>query len=227
MPESIMIFTAGKGTRMLPLTLETPKPMIKVNGLHLAEYAFTLAQEEDLNVVMNLHHLPQSIRAFFEPKSVLFSDEQNALLETGGGLRAAKHLLDSDPVYTLNSDTVWRGKNPLSLLKRAWDPAKMDALLMLLPSSHVFGRKGGGDFSINDAGQISRGGPLLYSGAQIIRTHRLHEIESIAFSLNQYWDLLLKDQKVFGMTYPGDWCDVGQIESIAVAESFLDHTPND
>lgn len=223
MPKSVMIFAAGKGTRMAPLTDVTPKPMIQVAGKPLAEYAFELAAAENLNVVMNLHYLPESIRAYFAPKGVAFSDEADKLLDTGGGLRRARSILGEDTVFTLNSDAMWCGPNPLSLLRDAWDPEKMDALLLLLPPESVHGRKGNviGDFSITPSGNLTRGGPLLYSGAQIIKTDRLIDISGDVFSLNLYWNLLMKTNRVFGVSYTGEWCDVGQPSSIPVAEAML------
>lgn len=224
MPESVMIFTAGKGTRMLPLTETVPKPMIAVNGKPLADYAFRLAQDENLQAVMNLHYLPDSIVQHFEPKGVIFSNERSELLETGGGLRKARSILQSDPVFTLNSDAIWKGPNPLTLLKEAWNPERMDALLMLIPLSQAHGHTGSGDFSTDRNGKLTRGGPLLYTGAQIIKTDRLVEISETAFSLNLYWNLLMQSDRVFGATYSGEWCDVGQPESIPIAEALLNRS---
>lgn len=221
MPESIMIFTAGKGTRMLPLTETTPKPMIPINGKPLAAFAMDLANDENLQTVMNLHHLPESIEQYFGPKGVRFSDETSGLLETGGGLRKARSLLQCDTVFTLNSDAIWSGPNPLTLLRAAWDSGKMDALLMLVPLPQSAGHKGNGDFTANKMGLLSRGGPLLYTGAQIIKTNRLAEISETSFSLNLYWNLLMQDDRVFGTVYPGKWCDVGQPDSIPIAEALL------
>ncbi|WP_380055869.1 nucleotidyltransferase family protein [Falsihalocynthiibacter sp. SS001] len=221
MPESIMIFTAGKGTRMAPLTDTMPKPMIPVNGKPLADYAYALAQQEKLRTVMNIHYLPDQLVAHFQDTNVIFSDERDELLETGGGLRKALPLLGDDAVFTLNSDVVWSGPNPLSVLRAEWDPDKMDALLLLLPVEQALGRSGQGDFSCLETGQITRGGPLLYTGAQIIKTHRLSEIPETAFSLNLYWNLLMKSGRVFGHRYSGKWCDVGQPESLPIAEALV------
>ncbi|AML50851.1 nucleotidyltransferase family protein [Falsihalocynthiibacter arcticus] len=221
MPKSIMIFTAGKGTRMLPLTETLPKPMILVNGKPLADYAFALAQDENLQTVMNLHYLPDSIVQHFGPKGVQFSNEKSQLLETGGGLRKALPILQNAPVFTLNSDAIWSGPNPLTLLRKAWNPTQMDALLMLVPLTQSLGHHGSGDFSADQNGQLTRGGALLYTGAQIIKTERLAEISESAFSLNLYWNLLMQSGRVFGVTYSGKWCDVGQPSSVPIAESLL------
>lgn len=226
MPNSIMIFTAGKGTRMAPLTDTTPKPMIPVNGKPLAQYAFDLAREENLDTVMNLHYLPDQIIEHFAKENVVFSDESEALLETGGGLKKALPLLGKDAVFTLNSDVIWSGANPLTILRSTWNPLKMDALLLLVPIENALGRSGNGDFSCADNGQLTRGGPLLYTGAQILKTDGLSEISEPSFSLNLYWNILLKSDRVFGVQYTGKWCDVGQPASIPIAEALLDGSSN-
>jgi MurNAc alpha-1-phosphate uridylyltransferase len=219
-----MIFAAGKGTRMAPLTDVTPKPMIHVNKRPLLDYALDLARNEGLSPVVNVHHLAAQIRHHLADTDVQISDETDTLLETGGGLRKAASLLQGSPVFTLNSDAVWAGHNPLTQLKNAWDPDHMDALLMLVPAAQAHGHNGTGDFSRDADGRLSRGGALLYTGAQIIKTGRLSEIQESAFSLNKLWDLLLAENRVFGVSYTGEWCDVGQPESLPIAESLLNRT---
>ena len=136
-------------------------------------------------------------------------------------MRAALPVLDADPVFTLNTDAVWSGPNPLNLLTDAWDPDRMDALLLCVPLSRAVGRKGGGDFSIRDDGQLSRGGDFVYTGAQILRTGRLAEISEPVFSLNLVWNAMSADERLFGLPYPGRWCDVGHPEGIRLAEEML------
>ena len=95
------------------------------------------------------------------------------ILETGGGLKAALPLLGDGPVLTLNTDAVWSGQNPLTQLLEGWDPAKMDALLLLLPAEKALGHAGNGDFLLDDQGRIARANGAkapIYLGAQILKT---------------------------------------------------------
>ncbi|MCV6825631.1 MULTISPECIES: nucleotidyltransferase family protein [Halocynthiibacter] len=222
MPDALMLFTAGKGTRMGSLTRDLPKPLIKVAGRPLVDHALDLVSPmPELRVVANLHTHADKLEAHLSQSSLVLSDERDALLETGGGLRKAIPLLNSSPVFTLNSDAVWKGPNPLECLKSAWDPNKMDALLLLIPSENAIGHMGSGDFALENDSRISRGGPYVYTGAQIIKTERLDEIEEDAFSLNALWDILIQSDRVFGTVYSGSWCDVGRPENIALAENML------
>ena len=222
MTETLMLFAAGKGTRMAPLTDTTPKPLIPVAGRALLDRALDLARAGGARrIVVNIHHLGDQIARHLAGSKVLVSDETDLLLDTGGGLRRALPLLGASPVLTLNPDAVWTGANPVAALRAAWDGARMDALLMLVPLDRARGRIGGGDFALDPGGRISRGGDLVYTGCQIIRTEGLAGIAEQVFSLNLLWDRLLAQGRVFGMIHPGEWCDVGRPDCIPLAEAML------
>ncbi|SDE38671.1 MobA-like NTP transferase domain-containing protein [Salipiger thiooxidans] len=222
MPDALMLFAAGFGTRMGALTADRPKPLIEVAGKPLIDHALDLTEGlGTLRRVANAHYRADQIEAHLLGREVAVSREEPRILDTGGGLRAALPVLDADPVFTLNTDAVWSGPNPLNLLTDAWDPDRMDALLLCVPLPRAVGRKGGGDFSIRDDGQLSRGGDFVYTGAQILRTGRLAEISEPVFSLNLVWNAMSADERLFGLPYPGRWCDVGHPEGIRLAEEML------
>lgn len=221
-PEALMLFAAGRGTRMAPLTDRRPKPLIEVAGETLLDRALRLAATGGARrIVINTHHLGRQIVDHLAGRDVAISDESDALLETGGGLRRALPLLGPGPVLTLNPDAVWTGPNPVAALRAAWDGGRMDALLMLVPADRATAHQGTGDFALGPDGCIARGGPLVYGGAQIIRPERLAEIAEEAFSLNRLWDLLLASGRAFGIVHPGGWCDVGRPDCIPLAEAML------
>lgn len=220
-PGAVMIFAAGFGTRMGALTAGRPKPMIKVAGRPLLDHALALAGAAGLaRIVVNTHYLAGQIAAHLQGRGVLVSHEPD-ILDTGGGLRAALPLLGPGPVFTLNSDAVWTGANPLATLAAAWDPARMDALVLLLPADAAKGHAGGGDFACDEAGRIARGGPFVYLGAQILDPVLLDGIGAAAFSLNRAWDAAIARGRAFGVLHRGGWCDVGRPEGIAEAEAML------
>lgn len=218
----LMIFAAGKGTRMAPLTDVTPKPLIEVGGQTLLDRALALGQQAGVGrVALNIHHLGDQIRDHVSGRNIAISDESDLLLETGGGLRKALPLLGPGPVITMNPDVVWRGPNPIRALMDNWRE-DMEALLMLVPLGHTHGRQGGGDFSLDPAGRLIRRGDLVYGGAQIVRPERLAGVAEDVFSLNRVWDLMIAAGGAHGLIYPGEWCDVGRPDCIALAESLLD-----
>ncbi|WP_241963363.1 nucleotidyltransferase family protein [Paracoccus suum] len=217
-----MMFAAGRGTRMAPLTDRLPKPLIPVAGRPLIDRALDLARAGGARrIVVNTHHLGEQIADHIAGAADIALSPEDELLETGGGLRRALPQLGPGPVLTLNPDAVWTGPNPVAALRAAWDDARMDALLMLVPLDCATGRQGGGDFSLDPEGRLIRGGLLVYTGAQIIRPDRLPEVPEAVFSLNRLWDLLIAGDRAYGLLHPGGWCDVGRPEGIALAEGLL------
>ncbi|PWE33467.1 nucleotidyltransferase [Maritimibacter sp. 55A14] len=220
-----MIFAAGFGTRMGALTSDRPKPLIEVAGRLLIDHALALAGDMR-RVVVNTHYHADQIAAHLAGRGVTLSHEAPRLLDTGGGLRQALPDLGPGPVFTLNSDAVWTGPNPLTRLGHAWDAARMDALLMLVPGAAARGHSGSGDFLMDGTGRLirkgGRDGPVLvYSGAQIIATGALKEMPDGPFSLNLLWDRMLAEGRVHGLLHTGGWADVGTPEGIRAAEAML------
>ncbi len=217
-----MLFAAGFGTRMGPLTATRPKPLIPVAGKPLIDHALDLvhAYKPD-KIVANLHYLPDQLAAHLAHSDVSLLVEYPDILETGGGLRAALPLLGPDPVFTMNTDAVWKGPNPLEQLADLWQPDQMDALLLCIPQDQAQGHAGTGDFLCDETGRAHRGPGAVYSGLQIIRTDLLETIPQPAFSLNLLWDAMLENGRLYVASYPGQWCDVGRSGSIDIAERML------
>ncbi|WP_241480945.1 nucleotidyltransferase family protein [Leisingera sp. ANG-M6] len=221
-PEAVMLFAAGFGTRMRELTRDKPKPMIEVSGRPLIAHALELAQAvQPVRIAANVHYKPEPLKAFLEPENVLISHEMPEILDTGGGLRHALPMLGGGPVFTMNTDAIWKGPNPLQLAQKAWDPDRMDALLVCVPLANAIGRSGQGDFSADAEGRISRGGNLVYGGVQILKTQGLQDVEEQVFSLNVLWNRMAAAGRLFALEYPGRWCDVGHPEGIKLAEDLI------
>ena len=104
----------------------------------------------------------------------------------------------------------------------AWDPSQMDALLICVPMARVHGRDGRADFDIDPSGRLHRGREAVYGGAQIMKTDLLKTVSERAFSLNVVWNEMAKSDRLFGLPYPGHWCDVGHPGGIIEAEAMLE-----
>ncbi|MFS4438103.1 nucleotidyltransferase family protein [Paracoccaceae bacterium GXU_MW_L88] len=224
----LLLFAAGFGTRMGALTADRPKPLIEVAGRPLLDHALDQVRGAGLTrAVVNTHYHGDQIAAHcaqIETPQITISHEPE-ILETGGGLKNALPLLDTDPVFTLNSDAVWTGANPLKELESSWRD-EMGALLLLLEKDQAEEHRGPGDFFMDADGRLTRRGdaasaPYVYSGAQILRTNDLENIREDAFSLNLLWNQLLEKGQLYGAVHRGGWVDVGRPEGIAVAEAAL------
>lgn len=223
MPDALMLFAAGFGTRMGALTRNRPKPLIPVAGKPLLDHAIALAREAGVGtIVANAHYCHDQITRHLDGTGIPVSVELPDILDTGGGLKAARGLLDTETVFTLNTDAIWCGPNPLDLLREAWDPERMDCLLLGVTPENTRGHAGKGDFTIGPDGKVARGAGLTYTGAQILRADLVDEINDTAFSLNRVWDRMIGTDRMTMIPYPGLWCDVGHPDGIAVAEKMLE-----
>ncbi len=221
-PDSAMIFAAGFGTRMGQLCRNLPKPMVPFAGRPMISHCIGLLREAGIKtIVANTHHLPQKIEPFLRSEGISISRELPDILDTGGGLKAAVPLLGNGPVITINPDAAWLGRNPVKALIDAWQP-EMQALLALVPQPLAHGSSSVGDFRLQD-GRVRRGGPLIYGGAQVIKTDQLDGVAERVFSLNVFWDLLSESDGLHGLVYDGNWCDLGHPAGLRVAEGLAFH----
>jgi MurNAc alpha-1-phosphate uridylyltransferase len=165
---------------MLPITATMPKPLVKVAGQSLVDFALDRLHEAGIDtVVVNVHHFADMLEAHLSTRElprIVISDERSELLETGGGVKKALPLLGSEPFITFNSDSLWiEGKEPnLKRLVKAWDPERMDILMLVAPLSTSIGFEGRGDFHMDQGGRLRRRGtddsaPFAYAGVAIVK----------------------------------------------------------
>ena len=219
MPRGLMLFAAGFGTRMGALTDDRPKPLVEVAGRALIDHALDVIKPVVSGpIVTNLHYRADQLVAHLAGTGVRTIRETPKILDTGGGLRHALPLLGDGPVWTMNSDAVWGGVNPLRLLQEHWREG-MEALLLGVPPEKAIGHDSPGDFTPGPP--VARGPGLIYTGAQIIRTEGLADIPDTTFSLNKLWEGMLERGTLHVIPYPGEWCDVGHPAGIALAEEML------
>ena len=223
-----MILAAGKGTRLRPLTDKTPKPLVEVAGKPLIDYCFDLLRDAGIrDVVVNKHHLGEQIEAHVRDLAqfrITVSDETDALLETGGGVRKALPSLGNDPFFVLNSDVIVRDSGPSSLRQmwERWNPDEMDALLLLHPTITAIGYTGRGDFTMDSIGVIERReersvAPYLFTGVQLLNPALFEECPEGAFSLNVIYDKAAARGRLFGIRHEGQWLHVGTARALAEA----------
>jgi MurNAc alpha-1-phosphate uridylyltransferase len=216
-----MLFAAGFGTRMGALTKNRPKPLAAVGGRPLIDHAMEIVRDyAPKTVVCNAHYKAEQIVDHFAGTKVTVVVEAPDILDTGGGLKAALPLLKSDPVFTMNTDAVWKGPNPLRVLADEW-AGDMQALLLCVPKANAIGHVGTGDIDIDPNGHASWGNNTIYSGVQIIRTDIVSNTVQKVFSLKTVWEDLVAQNALNAVTYPGLWCDVGHPEGITLAEAML------
>lgn len=231
--DTAMVLAAGLGLRMRPLTVDRPKPLVKVAGKPMIDHCLDkLAEAGVRRAVVNVHYLPDMLIDHLRNRRVpeiAVSDEREQLLETGGGLVKALPLLDREPFFCLNSDNLWLDgpRDVFRELSAAWRPEQMDALLLLVPHTRALNYKGKGDFYLDGLGRISRRrsgriAPFIYSGIQLMSQRLLRDAPQGPFSTNPLWDRAIGEGRLYGLTHLGLWFEVGSPGAIAPTEAALE-----
>jgi len=218
---------------MRPLTATKPKPLIEVAGKPLLDHVLDHLRTAGVRkVVVNVHYLADSVEAHLANVArgleVVFSDERDQLLETGGGLIKAAPLIDADPFLAVNSDNFWVDgpADTLKLLASHWDDERMDALLLLVPLARAENHRGMGDFHMDRAGRLrrrdrSRVAPFVFTGIQMLSKRLLRDAPEGPFSTNILWNRAIEEGRCFGAVHQGLWFDVGTPKSIKMTETAL------
>jgi MurNAc alpha-1-phosphate uridylyltransferase len=230
-PSHAMVLAAGKGLRLRPITLSRPKPLVEVAGQAMLDGVLDrLAEAGVAKAVVNTHHLGHMIEGHLMSRKAprIRISREEALLETGGGVKKALPLLGSRPFYAINGDVIWRdGKTPaLRRLAEAWDEEAMDVLLLLQPTASAIGYEGKGDFVMDQLGRLRRRkegevAPFLFAGLQILRHSLFADTPDGPFSLNLLYDRALAAGRLRGLRHDGAWYHVGTPEDLARVEAAL------
>ena len=221
--DTAMLLAAGFGTRMRPLTGAVPKPLLEIGGRTLLDRTLDKAVEAGVaRAVVNTHHLAAQVERRLAARTVpeIVVSREAEILDTGGGVFNALGLLGDAPFFVLNSDTVWEdGPTPaLHRLAQAWDPARMEALLLVHPTVAAAGYAGDGDFFMDIEGRLHRRGeaeiaPFVFTGSQIVSPSLFDGMAPGAFSLNRVYDRAQERERLFGIRHDGAWHHVGTPDS--------------
>ena len=201
-----MILAAGLGKRMQPLTLKTPKPLLEINNYTLLERAINLLISYGVQEIsINVHYLPDQIKSFINRKKfkvkITISNEENLLLDTGGGVLKGTQNFGDNPFFVINPDTVW-SKHYLSELKSLEAIYLKDnkPTLLLVNKKLSIDPSFKGDFNLNNE-KISKDSEnqFIFTGLQIINRSVFTNEKSEVFSLNKVWNKLIKDKNLLGL----------------------------
>lgn len=228
-----MIMAAGKGTRMMPLTADRPKPLIEVAGTALLDHVLDHLRDAGVGqIVINAHYRASQVEdhmaAHAADFQVAISDERDLLLDTGGGLIRALPLISGDPFICVNADNWWTddGENAFTRLMSAWNGETMDVLMLLIPYAEANNTQGQGDFDLDCDGRLSRRKPdqqaaYVWTGIQILSKALIIDPPSDVFSTNVFWDRAISKGRCYGLVHRGLWFDVGYPDAITATEAKL------
>jgi MurNAc alpha-1-phosphate uridylyltransferase len=230
MIDSAIVLAAGLGTRLRPLTDNTPKPLLKMGGKTMLDHALDhLAAVGTAHVVVNVHYLAEQIITHVKSRNqpeIMISDETDALLETGGAIKNALDLINRDVFFTLNADVMWPDETALTRMLQFWNPDVMDSLLLLVPGNAAIGFDGAGDYFMAANGQLTWRGandaaPYVFASATITKADDFMQQPAEKFSQKRIWDAQEKNGRLFGITLHGPWYHCSTPEDYAAITAAL------
>ena len=233
-PDVAMVMAAGLGTRMRPLTITRPKPLVGIAGTTLIDHVLDHLRAAGIRrTVVNVHYLADLMEAHLRRSAkgldLAISDERTQLMETGGGLVRALPLIGDRPFVCVNSDNYWLDGpvDAIKLLASRWDDDAMDALLLMVPLARAHNHRGQGDFHLAADGRISkrrqpgRLAPFVWTGIQILHPRLIVDAPEGPFSTNLFWNRAIDAGRAYGQVHQGLWFDVGTPAAIGKTEAML------
>ena len=229
-----MVLAAGLGLRMRPLTDHMPKPLVRVAGQPLLDHVLDKLEAAGVSeAVVNVHYLPDQIIDHLASRTsprILISDERDQVLGTGGGVVKALPMLGDAPFFHVNSDTMWIDgvQSNLTRLAQAFDPERMDILLLMAPTANSIGYGGRGDYAMLPDGALRKRRehqvvPFVYAGAAILSPSIFEGAPKGEFSLTRMFDAANERERLFGLRLDGVWMHVGTPDAVhAAEEAFLE-----
>lgn len=229
-PKTAMVLAAGLGTRLRPITDATPKPLIELGGRTLLDHAIDrLALVGVEKIVVNVHYKAEQVAAALagrsHPRIELSREEQ--LLETGGGVARALPLL-GEAFFVVNSDVFWLDNRDYALarLAAAFDPDRMDAVLLFHRTATAIGYEGLGDYFLDPLGTPRRRGerevaPYLFAGVQLLHRRAFDGLAEKRFSLNRIYDCAEAAGRLHAILHDGEWYHVGTPDGLAMTRARL------
>lgn len=205
-----MILAAGKGSRLAPLTHATPKPLLELGGKPLIQWQVeALAAAGVTEVVINLHHLGEQIRAHLGSGgsygvTIQYSEEEE-LLETGGGIVNALPLLKHEPFWLLNGD-IWTDFDFTDLPAA---PEAPDLAHIVLTPTPAYRERG--DFEFADGRVTRRGNSYVYCCIAALSPDLFEGIDLAHFSLRDLYFDLIKSRQLSAQVHTGVWHDIGTV----------------
>ncbi|NJD05005.1 MAG: nucleotidyltransferase family protein [Methylococcaceae bacterium] len=221
-----MILCAGRGERLRPLTDHTPKPLLQAGGRPLVEHTLiALAAAGIDQIVINTAHLGGMIRDYLGDGrrfgvDIVYSDESDGVLETGGGIHRALPLLASDEPFLVVNGDIGCDYPYSRLLNRAVDLAHL--VLVTNPPHHPAGDFGLVGERVIDAGAHPR---HTFAGIGLYRAELFRDCQPGRFPLAPLLRQAMGQQRVSGEHYPGFWMDIGTAERLAEFDARLHAEP--
>ena len=200
------ILCAGFGKRLNPLTLDTPKPLIKLNNITVLETCINLIESLGINeIFINTFYLKDQIHNFINKKNfkskITIVDDGRDILDTGGGIKNMLHHTSEDDILIFNPDTIWKKDYSKEIIEmeKIYFSKKLQNILLLVKKELSFDKNLNGDFDLKDNLIIKNNDKkFIYTGCQILNKKLLSNYKDEKFSIISLWNDLIEKKELYG-----------------------------
>ena len=215
------ILCAGFGKRLNPLTLDTPKPLIKLNNITVLESCINLIESLGIQqIILNTFYLKDQIHDFinnkkFKSKITIIEDGEK-ILDTGGGINNMMKHTSEDNVLIFNPDTIWKKDylNKIIEMEKMYFSKKLKNILLLVKKELSFDKNLDGDFDLKENLIIKNNeSKVIYTGCQIMNKKLLSDYKDKNFSITNVWNDLIKKKELYGFETDNDFYHLTDLET--------------
>ena len=200
------ILCAGFGKRLNPLTLDTPKPLIKLNNITVLETCINLIESLGIQqIIINTFYLRDQIHSFINNKKfrskISIVEDGDKILDTGGGINNMMKHTSEENVLIFNPDTIWKKNytNEIIEMEKLYFSKQLKNILLLVKKELSFDKNLSGDFDLIDNLIIKNNDrKFIYTGCQIINRKLLSDYKDKNFSISNVWNDLIKKKELYG-----------------------------
>lgn len=218
--KTALILCAGYGKRLHPLTLEVPKPLLKLNNTTFLEKAISLTKSLGIKKIkLNTFYLKEQIKKFIDNLNldldIEIVEDGSKILDTGGGILNMIKKSNEENFLVLNPDTLWGDHyvNSIKEMEKIYFNKKLKNILLVVNKSLSFDDSLKGDFNfLNNKLKKSEVNNFIYTGCQIIKKSLFSKIDNDRFSILDIWNKLLIDENLFGYESKNKFYHVTNLE---------------
>ena len=219
MIKKAMILAAGFGKRINPLTLKSPKPLLKIGNETLLSNTLKFLELFGIKqVVVNVHYLGEQIVDYVNKNkfklNINIVKEKDKILDTGGGVLNAIQYFSNEPFLIINPDTIWNSYylKELRSMEKSFFEKKNKCILLVVSKKKSFDKSINGDFNLKNNFISRKNGKdlgYIYTGLQIIQPEIFSDMDTKIFSINKIWDKLIESKELYGVESNTDFLHVG------------------
>ena len=200
-----LILCAGFGKRLNPITLDVPKPLLKINDLTLLDHCIELIIGLDIKkILINTFHLKEKFNEFFKNHNykvdIEVIEDGSVILDTGGGILNLINKSNDENFLVFNPDTIWNKKyiEEINAMIELFYLKKIKNLLLLVNKDLSFDKNLGGDFDLQNHLINQKSKNFVYTGCQILNRSIIEKEKLINFSITKIWYDLIKNNQLYG-----------------------------